>query len=254
MQNLTLNYQMLRNFEAANKTIDRALKLAPESFSLWSIKAQLEISEKGTFEIADRGAKFLASKPMPEDIKAHLVAGLVQTLLLQRKYADAIREAENLNDQNLGHDLEGLFSKYEVIGIAKKMLKDEPGARAAFLVARPAAEKFLSEGPNEAARHSKLALILAWLGEKDLAIAEAKHATELLPESVDAFDGPVITQSLAEVYAIVGEQDKAIDLIDHLLSRPSMVTVPLLKAVPICDPLRDNPRFIELLKKHSGGA
>src|SRR3954470_8246918 len=48
LQNLVLNYQMQRNWVAANKTIDRALNLAPESFNLWSIKAQLEISEKGT--------------------------------------------------------------------------------------------------------------------------------------------------------------------------------------------------------------
>ena len=36
LQNLAFNYQMQRNFDAANKTIDRALKLSPESFSLWA--------------------------------------------------------------------------------------------------------------------------------------------------------------------------------------------------------------------------
>src|SRR5881394_2170334 len=55
IQNLVLNYQMQRRFDDANKLIDRALKLAPQSFNLWSVKAQLEISEKGTFEIVERG-------------------------------------------------------------------------------------------------------------------------------------------------------------------------------------------------------
>ena len=75
---------------------------------------------------------------------------------------------------------------------------------------------------------------------------------ELLPESVDAFEGPGVTQSLAEIYAIVGEQEKAIDLLDGLLARPSPVTVAMLKLVPIWDPLRGNPRFIALLKKYGG--
>jgi hypothetical protein len=71
---------------------------------------------------------------------------------------------------------------------------------------------------------------------------------------VDAFEGPAMKQTLAEVYALVGEQDKAIDLLDGLLSRPSNMTVAILKIVPIWDPLRDNPRFIELLKKYGGPA
>ncbi len=32
LQNLVLNYQMLRKWDLANKTIDRGLKLAPNSF------------------------------------------------------------------------------------------------------------------------------------------------------------------------------------------------------------------------------
>ncbi len=47
--------------------------------------------------------------------------------------------------------------KYTVIGIAKKMLGDETGAREAFLTAKRFAEKYVSEAPNDAARHSKLA-------------------------------------------------------------------------------------------------
>jgi len=252
LQNLTLNYQMLRNFAAANKTLDRALKLEPESLGLWSIKLDLEICEKGTFETMKRGAAALANKQVPEEMRAHLVGPVIRIRLLERKYEEALQEAEAAKDEFLAKNPESLFAKYEVIGIAKKMLKDDAGARAALLAARGYAEKYVSDAPNDAARHSKLAEILAWLGDKDSAIAEAKRGTELLPETVDAFEGPVLTQTLAEVYGIVGEQDKAIDLLDGLLSRPGPTTVPFLKAVPIWDPLRSNPRFAELLKKYGG--
>ena len=252
LQNLAFNYQYQRNWDAANKTIDRGLKITPDSFGLWSVKAQLELSEKGTFEIVERGMKAMAARPMSDDMRAHYTTAITQTLILERKFAEALREAEGLNDELLARDPEGLLSKFEVIGLAKKMLHDEAGAREAFLKSKGYLEKYLSLAPDEAKRHSRLAQILAWLGEKDAAIAEAKRATELLPESVDAFDGPMATQALAEVYVIVGEYDKALDLADGLLSRPSGLTVALLKINPILDPIRQNPRYLALLKKYGG--
>ena len=248
LQNLALNYEILRDFEAANKTVDRALKLDPNSLGLLSIKAQMAIAENGNLEIA----KNVVANLKPDHANGYLAGSAVQILLLQRKFAEALRVAEQVNDEQLARDPEAVPMKYTVIGIAKKLQGDEAGARESFLTAKRLAEKYVNDAPNEAARHSKLASILAWLGEKEAAIAEGKRATELLPESVDAFDGPKMIEALAEVYCIVGEQDKAIDLLDHLLSRPSFTTVASLKILPMWDWLRDNPRFNELLKKHGG--
>jgi hypothetical protein len=55
-------------------------------------------------------------------------------------------------------------------------------------------------------------MILAGLGEKDAAIAEGRRAVELTPESADAYDGPYLTASLAQIYAWVGEKDQAFRL------------------------------------------
>jgi TolB-like protein len=252
LQNLVLNYQMERRFDAANKTIDRALKLAPESLSLWSIKAQLEISEKGTFDIAERGIQKLGSLPMDENMRSRLDVELAQTRLLQRRYAEALKMAENLKEEVLAKDPESLIGKYGAIGIAKTLLGDRAGAREPLLKAKGYAEKWVSDAPNEAKRHGRLAEALAWLGERDAAIAEGKRGTELLPESVDAFDGPVGTQTLAQVYMIVGEHDQAIALAEGLLDRPTQLTVAILRINPLWDPVRQNPRFIAMMKKHGG--
>jgi TolB-like protein/Flp pilus assembly protein TadD len=252
MQNLALNYQMERRFDDANKTIDRALKLEPESFNLWSLKAECEISEKGTFEVAERAVQVLQTRPISQKIREHMNGALAQTRLLQRRYAEALQMAESVKDDTLGDDLEGLSGKYECIGIAKKMLGDAAGAREALLKAKEVAGKILAVAPNHPKGHQRLAEALAWLGEKDAAIAEAKRATELLPESVDAFEGPGCTQTLAEVYTLVGEYDKAMELLDGLLSHPSPVTVAGVALNPIWDPVRQDPRFIAIVKKHGG--
>jgi TolB-like protein/Tfp pilus assembly protein PilF len=252
LQNLVLNYQMERKFDEANKTIDRALKLSPESFSLWSVKAQLETSEKGTFEIAERGIQRMNTRPVDAETKTRFAIALAQTRLIQRKYAEAVQAAESMKDETLAKDPEGLIGKYGTIGIAKKLLGEEAGAREAILKAKGFAEKWVADAPNEAKRHDRLAECLAWLGEKEAAIAEAKRATELLPESVDAFEGPVCTQMLAEIYMIVGEYDQALPIVDGLLSRPTQVTVAQLKLNPLWDPVRQDARFIAILKKHGG--
>src|SRR2546423_1444340 len=252
MQNLVLNYQMERRFDDANKLIDRALKLAPDSFSLWSIKAQLEISGKGTFTIVERGVQALSNRSMDEAARIHFTIALAETRLLQRRFAEALQLADGLKDEALANDLEGSIEKYCTIGIAKKFVGDDAGGREAFLKAKGYADKWVSEAPNEAKRHNRQAEALGWLGEKDAAIAEAKRATELLPESVDAFEGPVCTQTLAEIYMIVGEHDKAISIVEGMLDRPTQMTVAILKINPLWDPVRQNPRFIAMLQKHGG--
>src|SRR6476646_3354810 len=167
----------------------------------------------------------MSAQPMSHSERMRLQGGLAQTRLLQRRYGEALELVNSLNDEQLAPDKEGLLNKYASIGLAKKCLGDAAGATEAFLKAKGFAQEWLSEAPDEAKRHEPLAELLAFLGEKEAAIAEAKRATELVPESSDAFDGPVCTQRLAEVYMIVGENDKAIELLDVLLARFTQVTV-----------------------------
>jgi tetratricopeptide (TPR) repeat protein len=109
----------------------------------------------------------------------------------------------------------------------------------------------VQESPNDAPRRAILGQILAALGQKDAAIAEGKRATELLPESEDAYDGPQITGHLAAIYAWTGENDQALRLLDHLLQTPNGITIPLLKLDPAWDPLRKDPRFQALIDKYA---
>ena len=95
-----------------------------------------------------------------------------------------------------------------------------------------------------------LGLVYARLGAKEKAIEAARRDTARLPLSDDAFLGEKPLVDLAVTYARVGEFDKAIDLIDTLLSIPSSVTVAKLRLDPYYDPLRDHPRFQALLEKY----
>src|SRR5262249_33333791 len=216
---------MQRNYEAANKTIDRALTLKPMAVELWEVKSRLAIAEKGDFSVAEKGFEAVKSVPLTNSQKLAVASGRAEVFLLQRKYQNGLEAAERLSDDQVAGYPGGLWSKYYFIGCARKALQDQPGARTAFLRAKSAAEDELKQNPEAAKLHMLLAKALAQLGEKDAALAEAQRATELLPESKDAFGGPDITEGVAQVQAIVGENDRAIEILDGLLSRPSSVTV-----------------------------
>src|SRR2546425_2402469 len=254
LQNLALSYQTLRDFDAANKTIDRGLEVNPDGLGLWEIKSKLAIAEKGDLSVAERAFQAVKSIPMNNEEKLRIAGGRLDVFLLERKYEEALHEAESLSDGLLAGIPAALCGKYYLVGFARKALHDEAGARAALLKAKDLVQVLLKQSSDSPDLHIQLAKVLAYLGEKDAALTEARRATEILPESKDAFGGPEITEGAAEVCAVVGENARALELLDGLLSRPSPVTVALLKLSPAWDPLRKDPRFQALIDKYGAKA
>jgi TolB-like protein/Tfp pilus assembly protein PilF len=254
LQNLSFNYAMLRNYDAAHQTIDRALALDPTALEPLEVKSKLAIAGSGDFSFAEKAFESVKSLPLSNEQKIKITSGRANVFLLERKYNEGLQAAESLPDDGLSGLSGGLCTKYYLIGFARKALHDDNGARAAFLKAKSAAADGLKRSPDAADSHIQLAKVLAYLGEKDAALAEAQRAAELQPESKDAFSGPEITAGVAEVYAILGENSRAIEILDGLLNRPSSITVQVLNLNPIWDSLRSDPRFQALLTKYSGKA
>jgi hypothetical protein len=53
---------------------------------------------------------------------------------------------------------------------------------------------------------------------------------------------------MARIYAIIGEAEKAIDLLEHSLQTPAGLTVHEIRLDPTWDVLREHPRFQTLIK------
>jgi serine/threonine-protein kinase len=252
LQNLTDNYAMLRNYEKANQTIDRALALDPTALGPLAAKSKLAIAENGDFSVSEKAFDALKSVPMSKEQKLETTGSQIEVFLLQRKYQEALQAAESVPDAEIATFQPHVWSKYFYIGFARKALRDEAGARTAFLKAKAAAQEQLKRSPDEEKSHIQLAKALAFLDERDAALAEAQRAAELLPETKDAFGGPEVMEDVAQIHAITGDNDRAIEILNGLLNRPSTLTVETLKLNPIWDPLRNDPRFADLLTKYSG--
>ena len=70
---------MQRDFESANRVIDRALAINPKSFSLWGLKAKLAIAAEGDLTVAEKGLAELeqakARGELPKNLDSETVAG-----------------------------------------------------------------------------------------------------------------------------------------------------------------------------------
>ena len=249
LQNLTYNYAMQRNFDAANKTMDRALELNPTGIWLWDVKVKLALAEKADLSVSEQTLEKVKSLPMSSEERLGFLSLKADLLLLQRKYQQVLQLSESAPDDSLAAVPGSLGKKYFTIGIAKKSLRDDAGARAAFVRAKDIFEEQLKQQPDDPDLHVQIAKLLAWLGEKDAAIAEAQRAIDLRPESKDAFEGPRIIEQVAQIYTILGDNARAIELLDGLLSRPTGVTLQSLKVNPTWDPLRGDLRFQKLCEE-----
>jgi tetratricopeptide (TPR) repeat protein len=97
-----------------------------------------------------------------------------------------------------------------------------------------------------------LGLVNAYLGRNEEALRESRRAVDLVPAN-DAIERPRYLTNLALVYALTGETEKAITLVEKLLTMPSVeaggvapITLTQLRGWK-WDSLRSNPRFQKIL-------
>jgi TolB-like protein/Tfp pilus assembly protein PilF len=247
--NLASSYMGLRNFEAAEKTIDRASAIAPDSFATAGLKAYLAIASRGDLTGAE---KQISSLPADVDPNGLVTWARSWILILQRKFPEALAVVQKFSGETLAlPNSTAPAPKALLEGTIHLLDGDRTKAQTEFEKARVISEQLLREAPEDPARHAQHGVILAALGRKQEAIAEGKRGVELRPESQDAFDGPQCTAALAQIYAWTGESDEAFRLVDHLLGIPNGLTMPMLKLDPAWDPLRKDPRFQALIEKYA---
>ena len=135
-----------------------------------------------------------------------------------------------------------------LLGWAKRMEYGLDAGRRDLESAIDLFEAILGEAPSNAEVRQVLSLNYAQLGDSEAAIREARLAVDLTAK--DAFSGPVAVENLAAVYALVDRTDDALQQIERLLAMDyvNSLTDHRLRYEFQWDPLRDDPRFQQLIE------
>jgi len=168
--------------------------------------------------------------------------------MLDGNYAEAERVLAASPRQDFQDiDFSFYFPKSWYQAMIARAKGDSVRATSAFRESREILARRLVIKPEHARTIAVLAQVDAGLGQKELAVREAQHAIDLMPISKDIYDGALVLEGLAQVYAWSGERDRAIELVQKLVSMPSYINYGRLKLHPLWSPLRGDPRFEKIV-------
>ncbi len=134
------------------------------------------------------------------------------------------------------------------VGGTWKLLGDTARARAYGDSALADFQARLEKFPEEAQLQELVGRALALGGHRAEAIVAAERSLKMRETSLDASTGPYVRYQVARILIQAGSYERALELIEPLLSSPSSDLTPAwLRLEPIFKPLRGNPRFERLI-------
>ena len=244
LQGAADTYQELRRYPEAAAAWDRALAITPGAVTLRVRRAQVDLESRAdTQPMQEVIQSIMTADPGAADAIAERWLYLALCRRDDKEMANALASLplEVLASWNIAVPR----SYYE--GLAARARNDATGAETAFTAARVEMGKTVREQPDYPEALCALGMIDAALGRKEDALREGRRAVEVLSITRDAWLGANLLTNLAIIYAWVGEKDLAIKQLEEVVRIPSLLSYGQLRLHPFWDPLRGDARFEKIV-------
>jgi serine/threonine protein kinase/tetratricopeptide (TPR) repeat protein len=239
---LATAYHDLRRYPDELAAWDRALGLAPDNLALIQGKAFAYLS----LGQLDSVHALVKSRLATVDTTALLVRFALYQETMWTLPPELWPKIVKLTPMDFGNDKGHWGLK---LGHTFRLLGDTARARMFGDSARLVFEAQLRDFPERAQLRELLARALALGGHRAEAIAEAERSLAMRETTLDASLQPYVHFQVARILIQSGEYERALDLIEPLLTAPaSDLTPAYLRIDPQFKPLLGNPRFQRLLR------
>jgi TolB-like protein/Tfp pilus assembly protein PilF len=244
LQVFSSTYWLLRRYSDAARVLDRAIAISPRSAPPRVARALIDLDERADTQ-PGYDAIHAAVTENPNAAEA-IADQWFYLALCRRDSSEMARAVASIS-------LEGMvpvnvrMPRNYCEGLAARAKGDASSAEAAFTRTCEELGKMVRDQPDYAEALSVLGMSEAALGRKEDALRHSRRAVELLPVAKDAVAGAEILRNLAITYAWAGEKELAITQLEEVVGIPSPVFYGQLRLHPWWDPLRDDPRFEQIM-------
>jgi serine/threonine protein kinase/Flp pilus assembly protein TadD len=244
LQQIAISFGNLRQYPEAKSAWERALAIAPEDIRIKLEAAAVELDWKADIQPLHRLLDSIRTTD-PSIVQTVADASLF-CALIQRDAGSAQSALNALSESSL-RDGVVQFNRSFLQGMICRMKDDDRQAQSSFEAARIEQEKVVQAQPDDAPALGVLGLIDAGLGRREEALREGRRAVELLPVDEDAVIGPTMIKYLAMIAAWIGDKDLACEQLATAIQYPGLLSYGQLKLLPFWDPLRGDPRFEKIV-------
>ncbi len=237
---LSLSLEHLGRWEEAEKSLSVSAALTPDAASRAGGLARIHFLRTHDFD-----AYRAAMQPLCERL---VFFPREEFLRLTRQFEVALGFWESFPGEMVSNMCPTALPSSYFVGYHLRALGRPQEAEKKFREAALLLERDLRTIPDDGYKQAFLALTYAGLGQTAEAVREGQKALESISEKNDALHGRYIQALAAEVYARVGKIDKALDILEHLVTVPVGFSLrPMLPYDPAWDSLRGHPRFEKLI-------
>jgi serine/threonine protein kinase/Flp pilus assembly protein TadD len=238
-------YTFLRRYADLKSALASTLAVFPNDLETAYWPAYVEFQEKAdTRPLHQMIDSIRATNPTPTPVIAEW---WLACALAERDATAAKNALDACSEDSWALGGEVFFRRSLIKGIIARITKDEDKAQSAFAAARAEQQKALQAQPNDSQELGLLGLIDAYLGRKEEALREGRRAVELAAK--DPLEELRQVANLAMIAAWVGDKDLAFEQLESLIRRPSPLSYGTLTLFPWWDPLHGDPRFEKLLEE-----
>jgi serine/threonine-protein kinase len=244
LQQIALSYGVLKRYADEKSVLDRALAIEPTDFDTKIALAALQFHWNADTRPMHQTIDSIRSTN-PEALSTAVDEQL--SCALAERDVTAAKDVLNTIDHTPLTDYTVHLNRPIIEGVIARMTQNDGDARASFTAARAEQEQIVQLQPNYGPALCVLGLIDAGLGRKEEALREGQRAVELVPAEKDALVGPNMIKYLAMIAAWVGDKDLAYEQLAIAIRPPSTISYGQLKLLPFWDPLRGDPRFEKIV-------
>lgn len=225
------------NFELADRVYREAIQYYPENAQIYRWLANTNVSLNGDTEMA---VQILRDGLVHGDNPKTIHGNLFWSLVNHRDYQSALEIAAEHHRplQKLGYE-----------AVANYLLGNQTTSNTKADSALLQVDANLVEEPRNSAWYGWKSLLEVIAGDPDAAVIAAQRCVDHSAESSEVLFQPTDKYRQAEVLALVGRTDAAVEFLLELLQPPSIINPWSVQVNPLLDSIKDHPDLKPLLPK-----